>query len=114
MSEDLQVRYDVLLKETQRERENCALAEARAKAAEEALASYLSEGLTHRHVARGTDYRVLGVAMLQQATHDFPLTEDANMVVYRGADGSLWVRSQWEFNDGRFVELSKVKKEFEG
>jgi len=56
---------------------------------------------THRHVKRGTDYRVMGTARLQMdGPHD-----DHEVTVYVGADGQQWARLTAEFNDGRFTPL---------
>lgn len=52
-----------------------------------------------RHVKRGTEYTVLGQAQMQAAE---PVREGEMVIVYRGADGALWVRPTDEFRDGRF------------
>lgn len=57
---------------------------------------------THRHVKRGTEYQLIGRAVVQATV---PIEDDEYAVVYRGADGSLWVRCADEFNDGRFEAL---------
>lgn len=57
---------------------------------------------THRHVKRGTDYEVLGRAVIQAAE---PLDDEEYVIVYRGQDGQLWARCADEFNDGRFIPL---------
>jgi len=54
----------------------------------------------YRHVKRGTVYEVVGRAELQ--VNSIALADGATMVVYRGDDGKLWVRSEAEFMDGRF------------
>ena len=43
---------------------------------------------------KGGDYRMLGEAKLQT---DRPLIDMAEVVVYQGADGKLWVRDAHEF-----------------
>lgn len=54
-----------------------------------------------RHVKRGSTYRVVGRGKIQT---DTPLTDYAEVVVYRGEeDGLIWVRPTAEFDDGRFV-----------
>ena len=56
-----------------------------------------------RHKKRGSTYRVVGTAMLQASE---PVGEACAMVVYRAVDGgSLWVRPEAEFDDGRFEEV---------
>ena len=61
----------------------------------------MSEAL-YRHVKRGTIYRVLHFATLQV---EGPLDE-AVVVVYQDVDtGSVWVRPQAEFFDGRFEDM---------
>lgn len=51
-----------------------------------------------RHKKRGTEYTIIGVGRAQGEISD----EDP-VVLYRGdTDGSLWVRHQAEFSDGRF------------
>jgi hypothetical protein len=57
---------------------------------------------THRHKKRGSVYQVIGTAQLQ-ATE--PLSDNAQLTVYRAEDRTLWVRSTGEFNDGRFEPL---------
>lgn len=57
---------------------------------------------THRHVRRGSEYKVLGFASLQAAE---PCYETAALVVYQGSDGKLWARPHDEFSDGRFEAL---------
>lgn len=62
---------------------------------------------THRHVKRGSTYRVVGEARVQVA-HDFrSLREDDRLTVYQGEDGQLWARFTDEFNDGRFVAIDR-------
>jgi hypothetical protein len=56
-----------------------------------------------RHKKRGSTYRVVGTALLQAAA---PVGEACAMVVYRDVDkGTLWVRPESEFDDGRFEEV---------
>jgi hypothetical protein len=54
-----------------------------------------------RHEKRGTLYTELGRARLQCA--GAVLSDDEPMVVYVDDDGQMWVRSEREFMDGRFV-----------
>jgi hypothetical protein len=56
-----------------------------------------------RHIKRGSEYEVIGLAHLQT---DKPLTDMEPMVVYRGEDGKLWVRPETEFTPDRFVLLT--------
>ncbi|KQM36051.1 MazG-like family protein [Sphingomonas sp. Leaf10] len=60
----------------------------------------VAEGQRWRHLKRGTEYEVLGVAELQASR---PQHENAALVVYRGADGKIWARNSAEFTDGRFA-----------
>ncbi len=55
-----------------------------------------------RHVKRGGEYEVLFRGVELQATTVLE-NEGVGMVIYRGADGKLWTRSEDEFDDGRFV-----------
>jgi hypothetical protein len=59
-----------------------------------------------RHLARGTNYDVIGLGMFQisSAASGAELVYD-NMpvVVYQGEDGMLWVRMAKNFLDGRFT-----------
>lgn len=56
-----------------------------------------------RHKKRGTTYEIIAIAKLQYSGRLDDMTE---MVVYRSdSDGSLWVRSEKEFKDGRFELL---------
>lgn len=72
---------------------------------------------THRHVKRGSVYRVLGEAKAQVSTGTISdismnghrarvLREGDRLTVYRADDGSLWVRFSEEFADGRFEPLA--------
>jgi hypothetical protein len=54
---------------------------------------------TYRHLRRGSLYTVVGRATLQT---DRPLTDDQELIVYKGVDGYLWARPSDEFCDGRF------------
>jgi hypothetical protein len=53
----------------------------------------------YRHRRRGTLYAVVGRAVLQT---NRPLSDDQEVVVYKGVDGHLWARPIDEFYDGRF------------
>lgn len=57
-----------------------------------------------RHLQRGTEYEVLGVAELQIASA--PVTEGSKLAIYRGEDGRLWAREVGEFRDGRFETIT--------
>lgn len=68
---------------------------------------------THRHVKRGSEYRMIGEAEAQVSTGGYnglaederKLREGDSLTVYQGADGKLWVRFTDEFSDGRFLPL---------
>jgi len=51
---------------------------------------------THRH-RKGGLYRVIGPAILE--------ADRSAVVIYDDAEGTVWVRSTTEFNDGRFTPL---------
>lgn len=52
--------------------------------------------MTHRHKKSGGYYERLGEAFVQTAT---PLANMEKVVLYRGKDGSLWVRPVAEFEE---------------
>lgn len=57
-----------------------------------------------RHKKRGTTYDVI-------AKGRFQVDGDLDMekvTVYRGQDGQVWVRPDYEFNDGRFETISAL------
>ena len=60
---------------------------------------------THRHLKRGTTYRVLGEARAQCSTR--PIVDGEMLVLYRGEDGVASVRVRDEFEDGRFEEIGR-------
>ncbi|MFA7256952.1 MAG: hypothetical protein WC047_05200 [Kiritimatiellales bacterium] len=68
---------------------------------------------THRHVKTGGEYMLLGIGKMQskrwqeQNPHGALIwnVDMREVAIYRGADGSLWVRPIEEFNNGRFVPL---------
>jgi hypothetical protein len=57
-----------------------------------------------RHKKRGTSYSEIGRAGLQAADPG-GLDDNDVMIVYRGDDGQLWVRPEYEFLDGRFERI---------
>jgi hypothetical protein len=57
-----------------------------------------------RHLKRGTEYTEIGRGFAQCAWA--PIEEMTAVVIYRGHDGSLWVRNAVEFDDGRFEAIS--------
>lgn len=78
-------------------------AAARIEALEAALAKHTGSLPRWRHVRRGTEYTEIGRAELQVAT-DLPI-DGEDLVIYRGGDGKLWVRAEYEFEDGRFERI---------
>ena len=58
---------------------------------------------THRHVKRGSRYRLDGYGEIQT---DTPLTDYAKVAIYSAEDGCVWVRPVTEFEDGRFEALA--------
>lgn len=68
----------------------------------------------YRHKKRGTIYVEIGRAKLQAADPG-GFSDDFPMVVYRSeADGSLWVRPEDEFDDGRFEPVIADNRLTEG
>lgn len=72
-----------------------------------------------RHVARGTTYDVLGEAEVQLSKPTAgavggdgyrKLREGDRLVVYRGKDDRLWARFPDEFRDGRFKDITPVRR----
>lgn len=57
---------------------------------------------THRHVKRGTVYKLVSSAVLQT---EKPVGDNKFLALYQGEDGLYWVRPADEFTDGRFEEL---------
>ncbi len=65
----------------------------------------MKTGSTWKHKVRRTQYSVLGLAALQ-ASDLSKLKDGASMVVYVSkTDGSMWIRAESEFGDGRFEEV---------
>jgi hypothetical protein len=81
---------------------------------------------THRHVKTGGEYTLIGIGRMQASDWcvveretvifcgDYreiedvgPSTDMREVAIYRGSDGSLWVRPREEFEDGRFAMLSR-------
>jgi len=58
-----------------------------------------------RHKKRGTEYTIIGNGLLQS---DAPILDEHPVVVYRGDDGTIWVRPPTEFFDGRFEMIGEV------
>jgi hypothetical protein len=62
---------------------------------------------THRHKKRGSTYEVLYEAGYQESQpgEQSDLVDDTLMIVYRGEDGQVWVRTADGFHDGRFERV---------
>ncbi|GGF56912.1 hypothetical protein GCM10007301_15770 [Azorhizobium oxalatiphilum] len=60
---------------------------------------------THRHMKRGSSYRVLHEDVTLQSSAG-AITEGARLVIYEGVDGQAWAREETEFHDGRFETLA--------
>jgi hypothetical protein len=60
--------------------------------------------VVYKHRKRGTEYSVLGEGMLQ-VENDEKLEDYSSVVIYKGDDGQLWVRSRDKFHDGRFEKI---------
>lgn len=71
--------------------------------------SLLTGKPTHRHVKRGTLYKLEGMATLQVEAGPTLMDYD-RLAVYRDEQGNLWARPEGEFADGRFEPLSKVEE----
>lgn len=66
----------------------------------------LESGAAYRHKARGSEYTEMGIARLQvEGGRGCRLQDGERMRVYRAEDGSWWVRSEREFDDGRFERI---------
>jgi hypothetical protein len=61
---------------------------------------------THRHIKRGTTYRVIGNGSLQTNS---ALYDGQALVIYEGESGELWARPGAEFHDGRFEKIEGTK-----
>lgn len=55
-----------------------------------------------RHKKRGTTYIEIGRGLMQDHGTDL---DDEPVVIYRGEDGRLWVRTVDQFEDGRFARV---------
>jgi hypothetical protein len=60
-------------------------------------------GTVWRHKKRGTTYTIIGHGELQ--INKEPV-DGAELVIYRGEDGRIWVRPEHEFCDGRFERMA--------
>ena len=59
-----------------------------------------------RHIKRRTEYIEIGRGKAQVAGR---ILDDEGVVIYRGDDGSLWVRPIEEFEDGRFAKIEATE-----
>ena len=58
-----------------------------------------------KHVKRGSEYKILGTALLQSKS-PIAETDDLQLVVYQNIKtDDMWVRPSQEFYDGRFVQV---------
>ncbi|CAN7303307.1 hypothetical protein LJR164_001581 [Phenylobacterium sp. LjRoot164] len=58
---------------------------------------------THRHVKRGTTYKIIAEGLFQTAEQ--AIWDETPLTIYCGEDGSYWARPTTEFRDGRFEPL---------
>lgn len=67
----------------------------------ERIASLEAKGWrpTHRHVKRGSKYRLEGYGEIQTGA---PIGDYCKVAIYSAEDGCVWVRPVSEFEDGRF------------
>ena len=54
--------------------------------------------------SRGSIYTELGRGILQT---NFPVSDNTEVVIYKGEDGKLWARPVDEFEDGRFEKIKR-------
>lgn len=67
-----------------------------------ALTAPAPGGERWRHKKRGTTYTIVGKGELQMSEE---LVDGAPLVIYRGENGQLWARAEFEFYDGRFERV---------
>ena len=58
-----------------------------------------------RHLKRGSTYEVLHRGVTLQTER--PISDFAELVVYRGEKGLMWARPTGEFDDGRFEHIAQ-------
>jgi hypothetical protein len=68
-----------------------------------AINKSFSDDFTHRHLGRGTKYKVVGMARAQCSVE--PIKDGDMLMLYVGEDGVYSVRPPAEFNDGRFERM---------
>lgn len=68
---------------------------------EEGKLLFIGETDTYTHKKRGSRYRHIHTGNVQAATR--PLEEGDKAFVYQDDDGSVWIRRDAEFLDGRFA-----------
>ena len=64
----------------------------------------LTQELRVRHVKRGSEYTIVALGKMQCAE---PISDMAEVVIYRGDAGQFWVRPKEEFADGRFERIGE-------
>lgn len=62
-----------------------------------------ADDYTHRHLKRGTKYKIVGQARAQCST--LPINDGDMLTLYIGEDGVYSVRPPAEFADGRFERI---------
>lgn len=68
------------------------------------------KGKKVRHVKRGTEYEILGIALGQDSTiASYPTIENEDLVIYKCLDyGFMYARHLDEFLDGRFIVVDQT------
>ncbi len=67
----------------------------------------VNRGETYRHLKRDSTYVILGRARAQCSTR--PIKDGEMLVLYSAVDGTMSVRPEDEFLDGRFEKVTDPK-----